>query len=242
MTDSAIAVAIQELVIANRIMAHEGVIDDFGHVSVRNPLNPNHYFISCSRSPELVTREDIMEMNMDDAPIDQRGRGMYKERVIHSAIYKARPDVHAAVHHHAKEVLPFTITGSHHKLRPVMHLAAVLGADLPFWDSQDEFGDTNMLVETREQGDSLARALGQNTCVLLRGHGANCVGRNLREVVFITIQMRENAAIILNALPLGPITYLTPGEIAQTQAMQLGGNPMTRAWDYRAARAGFRGI
>ena len=243
MSDAAIALAIQELVIANRIMAHENVIDDFGHVSVRHPLRADRYFISRSRSPELVTREDIMELTLDDEPVEQNGRPMYKERVIHSAIYKARPDINAAVHHHAKELLPFTISeGAHAKYRPVMHLAAVLGANIPFWDSQDEFGDTNMLIETREQGDSCARALADNTCLLIRGHGANCVGRNLRETVFIAVQMKENAGILLNSLPLGPVVYLTPGEIEMTRNMQLGGNPMTRAWDYRAARAGFRGI
>ncbi len=242
MIDPAIAIAIQDLVIANRIMAHEGVIDDFGHVAVRNPLNPDHYFISCSRSPELVDREDIMEMDMNDQPIDQRGRSMYKERVIHSAIFKARPDVNAVVHHHAKELLPFTITGMHEKFRPAMHLAAVLGKHIPFWDSQTDFGDTNMLIETPEQGDSCARALGPNTCLMLRGHGANCVAANLQQVVFISVQMRENAALLLHALPMGAVTYLTDGEIEQTQAMQLGENPMTRAWDYRKTRAGYQGI
>ena len=243
MSDAAIALAIQELVIANRIMAHENVIDDFGHVSVRHPLRPDRYFISRSRSPELVTREDIMELTLDDEPIEQNGRPMYKERVIHSSMYRARPDVNAVVHHHAKEVLPFTISKSAHlKYRPVMHLAAVMGPEIPFWDSQTEFGDTNMLIETREQGDSCARAQGQNPCLLLRGHGANCASSNLREVVFIAVQMKENAGILLNSLPLGEVQYLTPGEIAQTRAMQTGGNPMSRAWDYRVARAGYRGI
>ena len=119
MSDAAIAIAIQELVIANRIMAHENVIDDFGHVSVRHPLRADRYFISRSRSPEPVTREDIMELTLDDEPVEQNGRPMYKERVIHSAIYKARPDINAAVHHHAKELLPFTISeGAHAKYRP----------------------------------------------------------------------------------------------------------------------------
>ena len=243
MTDAAVAVAIQELVIANRIMAHENVIDDFGHVSVRHPLRPDRYFVSRSRSPELVTREDIMEFDLDDNPIEQNGRPMYKERVIHSSMYRARPDVNAVVHHHAKELLPFTISvDAHKKYRPVMHLASVLGANIPFWDSQTEFGDTNMLIETRAQGDSCARAQGPNTCLLIRGHGANCASANLRQVVFIAVQMKENAAVLLNSLPLGPVTYLTPGEIALTEGMQLGENPMTRAWDYRAARAGYRGI
>jgi len=236
----AVAVALQELVLANRIMAREGVIDDFGHVSVRHPENPEHYFISCSRSPEIVTREDLMEFTLDGTPIDLRGRSIYRERVIHGALYQARADVNAVVHHHAREVLPFTLTGV--KLRPLSHLSAVIGHEVPLWDSQDAFGDTNMLVETAEQGASLARAQGQNPCVLLRGHGANCVGRSLREVVFIAICMRDNAELLLRTLPLGEPTYLTPGEIDRTVVMQLAAPQLARAWDYRVARAGFRGI
>jgi HCOMODA/2-hydroxy-3-carboxy-muconic semialdehyde decarboxylase len=236
----AVAVAMQELVLANRIMAREGVIDDFGHVSVRHPENPGRYFIACSRSPEIVTREDLMEFTLDGDPIDLRGRSIYRERVIHGALYQARPDVNAVTHHHAREVLPFTISTL--KLRPATHLASVLGHDIPLWDSQDEFGDTNMLVETAEQGASLARAQGDNPCVLLRGHGANCAGRSLREVVFISIVMKECADLLLRTLPFGEPKYLTPGEIDRTRVMQLSDSPLSRAWDYRVARAGFRGL
>jgi HCOMODA/2-hydroxy-3-carboxy-muconic semialdehyde decarboxylase len=236
----AVAVALQELVLANRIMAREGVIDDFGHVSVRHPTNPEHYFLSCSRSPELVTRDDLMEFTLEGEPVDRRGRSIYRERVIHGALYQARPDVNAVVHHHAPEILPFTITDL--KLRPASHLSSVIGHEVPVWDSQDEFGDTNMLVETADQGESLARAQGQNACVLLRGHGANCVARNLRAVVFIAIVMRDNALLLLRSLPFGEPIYLTPGEISRTGAMQLEDSPLQRSWDYRVARAGFRGI
>ena len=236
----AVAVALQDLVLANRIMAREGVIDDFGHVSVRHPENPGRYFIACSRSPEIVTREDLMEFTLDGTPIDQRGRSMYKERVIHGALYQARPDVNAVTHHHAQAVLPFTVTNL--KLRPVSHLSSVIGHEVPLWDSQDEFGDTNMLIETAAQGASLARAQGQNPCVLLRGHGANCVGRSLREVCFISICMKELAELLLRTLPFGDPVYLTPGEIDMTRGMQLSDLPLNRAWDYRVARAGFRGL
>lgn len=236
----AIDVALTELVLANRIMARENVIDDFGHVSVRHPSDPDRYFLSRSRSPEIVTREDLMEFSLDDQPIDPRGRPVYRERVIHGAVFRARPDVGAVVHHHAREVLPFTASGA--KLRPMFHLASVLGHDVPLWDSQDEFGDTNMLVETAEQGASMARALGDNPCVLLRCHGATCVGRNLKEVVFIAITMRDNAEMVLRSLPLGDVKYLSPGEIDRTRAMQLSDAPLARSWDYRVARAGFRGL
>jgi ribulose-5-phosphate 4-epimerase/fuculose-1-phosphate aldolase len=237
----AVAVALQELFLANRIMAREGVIDDFGHVSVRHPEDPGRYFLACSRSPEIVTREDLMEFLLDGTPVDQRGRGVYRERVIHGALYQARPDVGAVVHHHAKEVLPFTVAPGL-KLRPATHLASVLGHQIPIWDSQAEFGDTNMLVETAAQGESLARAQGANACALLRGHGANCAARSIREVVFIAIAMRDCAELLLRALPYGEPTYLSDGEIEITRELHLKGAPLARAWDYRVARAGFQGL
>jgi HCOMODA/2-hydroxy-3-carboxy-muconic semialdehyde decarboxylase len=238
--DSAIAETLQMLVLANRIMAREDVIDDFGHVSVRSPVNPDRYFLSRSRSPEIVTREDLMEFTLAGDPIDQQGRAMYRERALHGAIYMARPDVNAVTHHHARSVLPFAVTGR--PLRPVFHMASVIGHEVPHWDSQAEFGDTNMLVETLEQGHSLARALGDQRCVLLRGHGAACAGRSLREVMFMSIYMKENAELILKTLPLGEPAYLSAGEIDKTSAMLLSDMPLTRAWDYRVARAGFRGL
>ena len=238
--ESAIAETLHQLVLANRIMAREGVIDDFGHVSVRSPVDPQRYFLSRSRSPEIVTRDDLMEFTLDGDPIAQNGRAMYRERAIHGATYQARPDVNAVVHHHARSVLPFAVTGR--PLRPIFHMASVIGRHIPLWDAQAEFGDTNMLVETPEQGQSLARALGQNSCVLLRGHGANCVASNLRAVTFIAIYMKENADLVLQSLPLGEPAYLTDGEIDQTAAMLLSDLAQNRAWDYRIARAGFRGL
>jgi HCOMODA/2-hydroxy-3-carboxy-muconic semialdehyde decarboxylase len=149
--------------------------------------------------------------------------------------------VNAITHHHAKEVLPFTVVPGL-KLRPATHLASVIGHNIPMWDSQAEFGDTNMLVETAEQGASLARAQGDNACVLLRGHGANCVARSIKEVVFISIAMRDCAELLLRSLPFGEPTYLTDGEIEITRELHLKGAPLARAWDYRVARAGFKGL
>ncbi len=240
MTDAAVADVLNQLVIANRILAREDVIDDFGHVSVRHPTDPGRYFLSCSRSPEIVVREDIIEFTLDGEPIEQKSRPMYRERALHGAVYMARPDVNAVTHHHARAVLPFSLTAV--KLRPVFHMASVIGHNVPVWDSRAEFGDTNMLVETMEQGHSMARAMGQERCVLLRGHGATCCGASLREVVFVSVYMKENAELVLNTLPLGEPDYLSAGEIDKTRAMLFSDLPQTRAWDYRAARAGFRGL
>ena len=240
MQDPAVAHALNELVIANRILAREDVIDDFGHVSVRHPSDPGRYFLSRSRSPEIVTRDDLMEFTLDGEPVAPNPRPMYRERAVHGAVYLARPEINAVTHHHARAVLPFTM--GRVKLRPVFHMASVIGHDVPVWDSQAEFGDTNMLIETMPQGQSMARAMGGERCVLIRGHGATCAGTSLREAVFVSIYLKENADALLRMLPLGEPTYLTPGEIDQARAMLLSDLPQNRTWDYRVARAGFAGL
>ncbi len=231
---------IRELVIANRILARENVIDDFGHVSVRHPGNPGRFFLSRSRSPEIVDTADIMEFTLDGEPVDAQGRRPYAERAIYAAIYEARPDVNAVTHHHARAVLPFTVTKM--PLKPLFHMASVIGHEVPVWDSQPEFGDTNMLVDNLAKGRSLAKALGQNPTVLLARHGACCVGANLREAVFVSIYMKENAELVLQSRALGPLDYLSAGEIDQTGAMLRSQLAQQRSWDYRVARAGFRGL
>lgn len=240
MTNPAISDVLNQLVLANRILARENIIDDFGHVSVRNPVDPGRYFLSRSRSPEIVTRDDLMEFTLAGDPVSPDGRAMYRERALHGATYMARPDVHAVTHHHARAVLPFSM--GRVPLRPVFHMASVIGHSVPVWDSQAEFGDTNMLIETMDQGHSMARAMGQERCVLIRGHGATCAGASLREVVFVSIYLKENAEALLQTLPLGEPTYLTPGEVDQARAMLLSDLPQNRTWDYRLARAGFGGL
>lgn len=241
MTEAAsIQEAIRDLVLANRIMAREDVIDDFGHISVRHPLRADRFFLSRSRSPMLVTADDILEYTIDGEPIDQRGRAVYAERAIHAGMYQARPDVMSVCHHHARSVLPFTVAEV--ELKPLFHMATVIGAEIPVWDSQPEFGDTNMLVDTLPMGHSLARTLGANRCVLLRGHGAVVVGESIRNTVFTSVYLKENAELVLAARALGPLKYLTPGEIQKCGDMLRSPLASNRAWDYYVARAGFRGI
>jgi hypothetical protein len=142
---------IGQLVIANRILASEGVVDAYGHVSMRHPRNPEHYLLACSRSPELVERADIMEFTLDGNPVNDDGRAPYLERFIHGGIYEARPDIHAVVHAHAEDVLPFSITTT--PLRPVIHSGSFMGAHVPVWDIADTFGEqTNLLVTNMPQG------------------------------------------------------------------------------------------
>ena len=232
--------AIRDLVLANRILAREDVIDDFGHVSVRHPTNPERFLLSRSRSPQVVTRDDIMEFELDGTLVSDDNRRPYAERFIHGAIYMARPDVQSVSHHHARSVIPFSVTDV--PLKPVFHMGSAAGHTIPLWDSQPEFGDTNMLVDRLDMGQSLAKALGGERAALLRGHGAVCAAPNLRAICMISIYMKENADLILKTLPLGTPKYLTDGEVEKAGTMLLGEMPLARAWDYWTARAGFQGI
>ena len=230
--------AIAELVIANRIVAHLGIVDSFGHVTLRNPENPERYFMSRSRAPSLVTKEDILEFELDSTPIDLKGARPYSERPIHGCIYQARPDVMSVCHNHSQELLPLAITKT--ALRPALHNASVIGREVPVWDIRDEFGDTTMLVTTNDIGKSLARTLGKGRAVLMRGHGSVVAYPTLRGTVFIARYLQVNAEVVIKAMSLqNPITYLSPGEV--DKAGELHDNPATqeRAWEEWARESGF---
>jgi HCOMODA/2-hydroxy-3-carboxy-muconic semialdehyde decarboxylase len=225
-----IAEVLHQLIVTTRIMANEGVLDAFGHVSVRHPHDPNRYFIPRHRAPELAEISDLVELNLDSEPVRPTQYRLYSERVIHGEIYKARPDVNAVVHHHAHAVLPYAISGR--DLVPVFHLGAVIGKKVPFWDQRDEFGDTNMLVVKPEEGASLARALGPHWMVLMRRHGATVAGTDLRQLAFRTVFGCHNAKLQSEAMAHGHVDQLSPGEQEITEAGQLGPMPIERAWDY----------
>src|SRR5437867_6586588 len=150
--------ALNELVIANRILANEDVVDAYGHVSIRHPAKPDRFFMACMlAAPEMVERTDIMEFDLEARPVDDN-RTPSIERFIHSAIYEARPEIQSVVHAHAEDTLPFGITEV--PLRPVIHSGSFIGAQVPVWDIADKFGDTNLLVSNMDQGRDLARCLG----------------------------------------------------------------------------------
>jgi ribulose-5-phosphate 4-epimerase/fuculose-1-phosphate aldolase len=233
-------VEFRRLVAANRILAHENVVDAFGHVSVRDPRNPERYVMARSRSPELVEHADLMEFALDGTPIDARGRTAYGERMIHGAIYEARADVHAVVHNHSYAVLPFTITSE--PLRPVIHTAAVIGTQVPVWDIRDDFGDTDLLVRRMDQGRSLARSLGKSSCALMRGHGAVVAARSVQEAVMTAVYLQVNADVQARALSLGTLKPLRPAEVAAAAETQLSPLALDRAWEYFCTRAGIEPI
>jgi ribulose-5-phosphate 4-epimerase/fuculose-1-phosphate aldolase len=225
-----LAEARQELAIANRVLANEGVLDAFGHISMRHPTNPDRYLISRYGAAELMMPADILELTLDSKPVVPTSARLFSELVIHGAIYQARPDVHSVCHHHAVSVLPYCITGV--ELVPVMHLGASLGGKVPFWDSRDEFGDTPLVVTKPEEGASLARALGPHWMVLLRRHGATLAGRSLRECVFRSIYTSRNAELQSRAMAIGSISTLSDGEAAMCGSHSLTPRTLSRVWEY----------
>ena len=216
---------IDDLVTANHILANEGILDGYGHVSVRDPRNPNHYFLSRSLAPGLVTAADIIEYDLDSNPIADDRQG-YRERFIHGEIYKARPDVMAIVHDHSPAVIPFSVSSV--PLRAVAHMAAFIGVGIPVFEIRDVDGMTDMLVSTPKRGQALAKVLADHQAALMRGHGAAVVGATVKEVVGRAYYLDLDAKLQEQAMLLGgKVTYFEPEEAAKT-APQDG---FVRAWD-----------
>jgi ribulose-5-phosphate 4-epimerase/fuculose-1-phosphate aldolase len=226
----------EELVTANRILAHERVLDSFGHISIRNPADPSRFFLSRARAPAQIEAGDIMEFTLDGRSVGAEPGKPYSERFIHAGIYEARPDVHAVVHSHSPSVVPFSVTKM--KLRPLMHMCAPIGDDIPTWDIRTKFGDcTNLLVTDVAMGRDLAACLGDKTATLMRGHGSTVVGRSLREVVFTSVYMELNADMQMKATAMGEVDYLSAGEIAAIRKGRAGFT-FERGWENWCARVG----
>ena len=219
---------IEDLVAANRILADQGVLDGWGHVSVRHPRDPNRYLLSRSRAPELVSIDDILEFDLGSNPVDAEGRSLYTERFIHGEIYKARPDVMAIVHTHAPALIPFSITKV--QLKPVYHRSAFVSAGIPVFEIRERAGMTDMLIRDKALGRALADALGNHPAALMRGHGAVIVGPSIQRVVGRSIFLPLNATLQMQAAALGgPVTYLDPEEAAKIEARE--GYGLGRAWE-----------
>jgi len=223
-----------ELALANRIAANEGVLDTFGHVSMRHPGNPQRYFLSRSSAPDMVMVEGLIEYDLDSRPVRHPGVSEYSERVIHGEIYKVRPDVISVCHHHSPAFMPLLATGTDYL--PVFHLGAVGGIRPPFWDQRDEFGDTNMLVVKPEEGASLARRLGQHPMVLMRRHGVTVVGTSVQDCVYRAVQTCRNADFQVRAMMIGRIAALSPGETRLADEITRTTTALPRSWDYWVLR------
>lgn len=231
-----------DLVIANRVLARIGAVDAYGHASLRHPTDPTRFLLSRSRSPEHVDRDDIMQFTLDGNVVGADNRPPYLERYIHSAMFEARPDINAVVHGHPKAVLPFTVTDV--PIKPLFLTANEIGQVIPFWDIRDKFGDTNVLIVNTEQGRDLAAALGPNKVVLLRGHGFVGVAKSAMQLIRQSNALLDNAMLQLEAMRLGPLKEMTPGEMAIRDAT-IGHveTPATlRGWEYEAIRAGCRDL
>lgn len=230
---------IEDLVAANRILDAEGIVDAFGHVSARHPDKADHFLLSRARSPELIETGDIMEFTLDGAAVNSSEGKPYLERFIHAGIYQTRSDIRCVVHSHSRGPIPFGITGE--KLRPVVHSSATLGGEVPVWDAQTSFGDTDLLVSDIAMGLDLARALGGGNGVLMRGHGSTVVGKSIREAVYTAVYLEVNAELQLRASGLGKVKFLSPGEIEKANlrlSLARPGEGFNRSWEYWCRHAG----
>ncbi len=223
---------------ANRILARENVVDGYGHVSMRHPDRPDQFLLSRSRSPELVTVDDLMTFTLDGTVVGDDPRPAYLERFIHGSIYAARPDVNSVVHSHAEDVIPYSIIDV--PLEPVFHQSARMGSTLPVWEIREKFGDTNLLVTDAAQGADLAARLAGNTIVLMRGHGFAAVAASLMEAVTISVYLPKNARILTTARLLGGgrVRAITPAEIDVVGPVQPEAPAYQRGWEYWCKRAG----
>ena len=219
---------VEDLVTANRILADQGVVDGYGHVSIRHHRDPNRYLMSRSLAPELVKADDIMEYDLDSNPVDLKGRTMFIERFIHGEIYKARPDVMAIVHNHSPSVIPFGVSGQ--MLRPLYHMSAFLGEGVPLFEIRNAGGMTDMLVRNPALGQALAQTLGSRPVALMRGHGAVVVGPSIQLAVFRSVYTEMNARLQAQAMALGAnVNYLEPEEARKAEASVAG--TIGRPWE-----------
>ena len=219
---------LEDLALANHILVNEGVLDGFGHISVRNPANPERFFIARSMAPALVTPQDILEVDLTGEVHDAQGRRTYVERFIHSAIYKARPDVMSVIHSHSPAVIPFGGTGA--RLRPICHMSGFLGATTPVFDIRHSAGEsTDLLVSSQALGEALAAVLGTANVALMRGHGSVTVGNSIKQAVFRGVYTESNARLQAEASRLGEITFLTEAEAKATSDMN--DKHLDRPWE-----------
>jgi HCOMODA/2-hydroxy-3-carboxy-muconic semialdehyde decarboxylase len=225
---------LEDLVAANRILAAHGVIDAYGHVSIRAPGNPGRYFVARAIAPETVQLEDILEYDLDSRPLDARGRESVSERFIHGEIYRARPDVMAVVHNHSPSVVPFSVTGV--PMRALFHMAAFVGEGLPNFEIRKVQKGTDLLVKTPRLGKALADTLGSKPAALMRGHGSVVAGESLPRAVGRSVYLEMSARMQMQALLLSQgrkITYLDEAEVKASMPVQ----DYRRAWPLWRAKA-----
>jgi HCOMODA/2-hydroxy-3-carboxy-muconic semialdehyde decarboxylase len=220
---------LEELVAANRILAEHGVIDAYGHVSIRSPDNPNRYFLARSIAPETVQVEDILEYDLDSNPVGEQGPNLVLrsvlERFIHGEIYRARPDVHSVVHNHSPSVIPFSVTGV--PMRALFHMASFIGDGLPNFEIRKVKKGSDLLIRDQKLGRALAGTLGKRPAALMRGHGAAVTGENLPRSVGRSIYLEKSAVMQMQAMAMSKkITFFDAAEVKASSPVQ----DYKRAW------------
>ena len=225
---------VDKLVLANRILYRQGVVDGFGHVSVRHDQSSDHFLLARNMAPGLVRREDIVTFDLDGAAVDAAGRRVYLERFIHAEIYRVRPDVQSVVHSHSPNVIPFGVTGT--PLQPVFHMSGFLAEGSALFEIRDVAGDTDMLISNASLGVALAAALGPRSTVLMRGHGSTVVGASLEQAVYRAFYAEVNARLQTQARQLGEVTYLNAVEAAKAAA--INDTQLPRVWELWAREIG----
>ncbi|MFT5538686.1 MAG: ribulose-5-phosphate 4-epimerase/fuculose-1-phosphate aldolase [Alphaproteobacteria bacterium] len=218
----------RELTLANHILAKEGLLVGLGHISTRHPDDPERFILARALAPNLVGVGDLHEFDLGGNLVDGSDIQAYGERVIHAAVYAARPDITSICHCHPIELIPFCNIGIPPK--PVTHVGGMMGTTIPVWDNRDDFGDTQIIVVKMDEAQSMAKALGPHRVCLLRRHGAVVVGKGIRETVFRSIVLRDNAKVHLDTLKLGEPTVLHPKEMELSNTLHESPRILERIW------------
>lgn len=203
---------IEELVAANHILFDQGVVDAFGHISVRHESRPDRFLLARNMAPSRVTAEDIVEFTLDGEAVNAGGRKVYLERFIHGEIFRKRPDVMAVIHSHSHSIVPLSVVKGM-RLRSVFHMAGFIGQGAPVFEIREAGGDsTDLLIRNNHLGRALAEHFDGHDIVLMRGHGSTIVGGSIKQAVYRAVYAELNARYQLQAMQLGEVTYLTEGE------------------------------
>lgn len=226
---------IEDLVTATRILINEAVLDVFGHIAVRDPMNPRIFWMGAAGAPATIMPEDVLPFDMNGNPLGSPDVPLFSERFLHAALFNARQDLHASCHHHAEALMPYCLGAT--TLGASSQTGGWMGAQVPLWDSRVRFGDTSMVVTNMAQSEDLVAAMGQGTIVLLRGHGTLVGGSDIRDLTFRAVHSCREARTDTLARGLGPVTLLSAGEIALCSSIAPAA--VSRSWDHWTARLPF---
>lgn len=218
-----------EVAQASRILAGEAILDAFGHVSRRHPERPEHFLISRSLAPALVTPEDVLEVDLSGTVVSAPGTPVFLERFIHAEIYRRRPEVESVVHSHAMAVLPFAVVPSV-RMRPICHMCGFVDGAPPPFEIADHAGpDSDMLIRNSQLGADLAEHLGDASVVLMRGHGYTVVGESVPVATYRALYTAKNCEVQFAALQLGEPVFLTESEARAVDTT--GMSQVHRPWE-----------